>query len=91
MKPDFELTTNHADSNLIDIGYDKGECYSAANRIQALSIAAKHVAPDDLICLLDSDIFLYWRSEHGDYADRLRDAAKLAYREGCILYIHRNE
>ena len=51
--------TNFANAYKIDVGRRGGECHSAFNRIEALSVAAAHVDEDDLICLLDSDIFLY--------------------------------
>jgi hypothetical protein len=36
-----------------------GDYYTAVNRIQALSTVADAVAPDDLICLFETDVFLY--------------------------------
>jgi hypothetical protein len=36
-----------------------GDCYTAVNRIQALKAVADSVGGDDLICLLETDIFLY--------------------------------
>ncbi len=29
------------------------------NRVEALNIVSEHVSPDDLVCLMDTDIFLY--------------------------------
>jgi len=55
----FSQSTNHAQTHRIDIGRNGGECHAALNRVEALSVAAKSVRDDDLICLLDSDIFLY--------------------------------
>lgn len=51
--------TNHANTHRIDIGKNGGECHSALNRVEALSAAARSIGDQDLICLLDSDIFLY--------------------------------
>jgi hypothetical protein len=51
--------TNHADTNRIDVGVNGGECHAALNRVEALSAAGKAVGSDELLCLLDSDIFLY--------------------------------
>lgn len=56
---DYELATNHARTNRIDIGHKGGECHAALNRIEALSVAGQTVSPTELICMLDSDIFLY--------------------------------
>ena len=55
----FAQATNHAKTNRIDIGNKGGECHAALNRIEALSVAGRTVGDQDLICLLDSDIFLY--------------------------------
>jgi len=56
---DHDVTTNHAATSRIDVGRDGGECYAALNRIEALSVAGRRVGASELICLLDSDIFLY--------------------------------
>lgn len=56
---DFVRGTNHAQSNPIDIGWKGGNSYAALNRIEALSKAAERVDDGDMICLLDSDTFLY--------------------------------
>ncbi len=50
---------NHARSDRIDIGHEGGQCYAAVNRVEALRIAADFVGERDLICLLDSDTFLF--------------------------------
>ena len=50
---------NHGRSNRIDIGYEGGTCYAAANRIEALARAAELAGDQEMICLLDTDIFLY--------------------------------
>jgi hypothetical protein len=55
----FAQGTNHANTHRIDIGKNGGECHAALNRVEALSVAGKTVSDKDLICLLDSDIFLY--------------------------------
>lgn len=36
-----------------------GHTYGPLNRVEALAVVADHVKRDDLICLLDTDIFLY--------------------------------
>jgi hypothetical protein len=51
--------TNHARANRIDVGHEGGECYPAVNRVEALRAAADFVDAQDLICLLDSDTFLF--------------------------------
>lgn len=55
----YARATNHANTHRIDIGKNGGECHAALNRVEALSVAGKSVGDKDLICLLDSDIFLY--------------------------------
>ena len=55
----YAQATNHANTHHIDIGKNGGECHAALNRVEALSVAGKGVGDKDLICLLDSDIFLY--------------------------------
>lgn len=56
---EFELATNHADTDRIDVGHNGGVCHPALNRVEALSVAGQTVGKSDMICLLDSDIFLY--------------------------------
>ena len=56
---EFAEGTNHAKTHRLDIGHDGGQFYAALNRVEALSVAAEHVDDDAMICLLDSDIFLY--------------------------------
>ena len=51
--------TNHGRSDRIDVGHDGGQCYAAVNRVEALRVAADFVGEHDLICLLDSDTFLF--------------------------------
>jgi hypothetical protein len=55
----FAQGRNFARTYRLDIGWQGGGFYSALNRAEALAVAADHVHSDDLICLLDSDIFLY--------------------------------
>ena len=51
-------TTHHPLNHSID--FSSGEdCYLPMNRIQALSAVVDYVKPDDLVCLLETDIFLY--------------------------------
>ncbi|MCP4397980.1 MAG: hypothetical protein GY801_11880 [bacterium] len=52
------ITVNHPQNENIDFA-DGEDCYVAINRIQALRAVAEFVGPDDLICLLETDIFLY--------------------------------
>ncbi|MCR9138470.1 MAG: PqqD family protein [Alphaproteobacteria bacterium] len=56
---DFDVATNHAQTNLIDVGNKGGECHAALNRVEALAVAGQTVGKSELIALLDSDIFLY--------------------------------
>ena len=49
---------NHPRSEKIDFA-GGGKGYLALNKITALDAVAAHVAADDLICLMDTDIFLY--------------------------------
>jgi len=50
---------NHDHMGRIDAGDKGGQGYSALNRIEALAIASGHVNDADILCLLDSDIFLF--------------------------------
>jgi hypothetical protein len=36
-----------------------GDVYVAVNRIEALNVVAEHVGDDDLVCLTETDVFLY--------------------------------
>lgn len=56
---DFTFATNHANTHLIDVGHNGGETHAALNRVEALSAAAEKVGNSEMICLLDTDIFLY--------------------------------
>lgn len=49
---------SHADNHHIDFA-GGGDRYVPMNRVEALNVISHHVAPDDLVCLMDSDIFLY--------------------------------
>ncbi len=51
--------TNYKKTHLLDIGHEGGDYYAALNRVEALSVAAEHIDEGDMICLLDSDTFLY--------------------------------
>lgn len=50
--------TNHAHSFDIDFSAGRGG-YAPLNRVEALNALAAHVEPDDIVCLMDTDIFLY--------------------------------
>ncbi|RFC39878.1 MAG: Coenzyme PQQ synthesis protein D (PqqD) [Candidatus Nitrotoga sp. CP45] len=56
---------NHAHSHKIDFSSSHGG-YVALNRVEALKAIAAHVEPDDIVCLMDTDLFLY-----GDMRDDL--------------------
>ncbi len=49
---------SHADNHHMDFS-GGGDRYVPLNRVEALNIISQHVAPDDLVCLMDSDIFLF--------------------------------
>jgi hypothetical protein len=49
---------NHGHSHAIDFSAHQGG-YVALNRVEALKAMAAHVAADDLVCLMDTDLFLY--------------------------------
>lgn len=49
---------NHAHSHEIDFSASQGG-YVALNRVEALRAIAAFVAPDDIVCLMDTDVFLY--------------------------------
>ncbi len=49
---------NHAGSHDIDFSAGRGG-YVALNRVEALSALADYVEPDDVVCLMDTDLFLY--------------------------------
>jgi len=49
---------NHADNHDMDIA-GGGDRYVPVNRVEALNIISKHVDPEDIVCLMDTDIFLY--------------------------------
>jgi len=49
---------SHADNQHIDFA-GGGDRYVPLNRVEALNVISQHVAADDLVCLMDCDIFLY--------------------------------
>jgi hypothetical protein len=49
---------NHAQSHAIDFSTDAGG-YVALNRVEALRVMAAVVEPEDVVCLMDTDLFLY--------------------------------
>ncbi len=55
----YEEARNHAKLYRLDVGDENGEFYAAVNRVEALSVAAGLVDDGDMICLLDSDTFVY--------------------------------
>lgn len=57
--------TNHAHSHDIDFAGGRGG-YVALNKVEALRAIAGHVEPDDVVCLMDTDVFLV-----GDLRDDL--------------------
>jgi len=54
----YFTTVNYPQNENIDFA-GGGDNYVAINRIQALSSVADFVRPDDLICLMETDVFLY--------------------------------
>ncbi len=54
----YFTTTNHPFNHSIDFSTGQ-DCYVPINRIQALSAVAEYVQPDDIVCLMETDIFLY--------------------------------
>jgi hypothetical protein len=49
---------NHANSHQIDFSAHQGG-YAALNRVEALKVAGAYVDPDDVVCLMDTDLFLF--------------------------------
>jgi hypothetical protein len=49
---------SHADNHDMDFS-GGGDRYVPVNRVEALRVLSRNSAPDDLICLMDTDIFLY--------------------------------
>jgi hypothetical protein len=49
---------SHADNHHIDFA-GGGDRYVPVNRVEALNIISRHVAADEIVCLMDTDIFLY--------------------------------
>jgi hypothetical protein len=52
-------STNHAVTHRIDVGHKGGQPYAALNKLEALRVASQNIDPEDMICLIDSDMFLY--------------------------------
>ncbi len=50
--------TNHAHSHDIDFPSGHGG-YAALNKVEALSAFASHAELDDIVCLMDTDVFLF--------------------------------
>lgn len=49
---------SHADNHHMDFA-GGGDRYVPINRVEALNVISAHVSPDDVVCLMDTDIFLY--------------------------------
>lgn len=49
---------NHADNHHMDFA-GGGDRYVPINRVEALNVMSGHVGPRDVVCLMDTDIFLY--------------------------------
>ncbi|MEL6817520.1 MAG: PqqD family protein [Pseudomonadota bacterium] len=56
---DYVQATNHGAAHKIDVGFRGGEYHAAFNRVEALAEAGKLAGDAEVICLLDSDTFLY--------------------------------
>lgn len=57
------ITTNYPQNDNMEFaGF--GDCYVAINRVQALNAIADFIEPNDLICLMETDIFLYKDLNH---------------------------
>ncbi|MEO1747761.1 MAG: PqqD family protein [Pseudomonadota bacterium] len=56
---DYVQATNHGEAHRIDVGFRGGEYHVAFNRVEALAEAGKLAGDSELICLLDTDTFLY--------------------------------
>jgi hypothetical protein len=54
----YFTTTNHPMNENMDFS-SGGDFYVPINRIQALSAVSDYIRPDDLVCLMETDIFLY--------------------------------
>ncbi len=50
--------SNHSHSHDVDFSQGRGG-YVAMNRVEALNAFARHVEVDDVVCLMDTDVFLY--------------------------------
>jgi Coenzyme PQQ synthesis protein D (PqqD) len=51
--------TNHGRVNRVHVGNPGGLNYPAVNRVEALRVAAGSVGERDIVCVLDSDTFLF--------------------------------
>ncbi|MEJ8567679.1 PqqD family protein [Elongatibacter sediminis] len=49
---------SHADNHHLDFA-GGGDRYVPMNRVEALNVVSHHVRPEDIVCLMDTDIFLY--------------------------------
>ena len=49
---------SHADNHDIDFA-DGGDRYAPMNRVEALNVMRQHAGADDLLCLMDTDVYLY--------------------------------
>jgi len=54
----YITTTNHPMNENMDFS-DGDDFYVPLNRIEALNAVADHIQSDDLVCLLETDIFVY--------------------------------
>lgn len=54
----YHTGSSPADNHDIDFA-GGGDRYAPMNRVEALNVMRHHAAPDDLVCLMDTDIFLY--------------------------------
>lgn len=55
----FTTATNHANTYKIDVGLNGGHCHGGMNKIEALAAVADYVGDEEVIFLLDSDMFLF--------------------------------
>ncbi|HEX4511478.1 MAG TPA: PqqD family protein, partial [Burkholderiaceae bacterium] len=79
---------NRARSHEIDFSAHEGG-YAALNRVEALKVMAGHVEPEDVVCLMDTDLFLY-----GDLQPALFPGGNAMARNGIIadpLFLSRGD
>lgn len=55
---EYHTGESHADNQNLDFA-GGGDRYVPMNRVEALNVISRHVAPDEVVCLMDTDIFLY--------------------------------